>query len=231
MANIFTKLKELIYPTPPAPTLSPEEAKAVADKVEQALLTMRSNCSWSQVEVNAAINMCRTFPKGTPRHDHYRRVLKLRLVMQQYMEKICMTMESVSSQIKLAQLTSEMGNALQNATTLVNTYKRDMPSFSGFVRKFLETIAPMNQELGGGLDEFAAAMDQLTGCTLDGVFSETDLDALIEGTVSSVEPVIPQAPVQAAPTQAPAAKVDEYDDLLASLERQLPMHPVGGKTE
>lgn len=231
MANIFTKLKELIYPTPPAPTLSPEEAKAVADKVEQALLTMRSNCSWSQVEVNAAINMCRTFPKGTPRHDHYRRVLKLRLVMQQYMEKICMTMESVSSQIKLAQLTSEMGNALQNATTLVNTYKRDMPSFSGFVRKFLETIAPMNQELGGGLDEFAAAMDQLTGCTLDGVFSESDLDALIEGTVSSVEPVIPQAPVQATPTQAPAAKVDEYDDLLASLERQLPMHPVGGKTE
>lgn len=64
MPNIFARLKALIYPAPPEPTLSAEEA--VADKLEKALMTMRSNVSWAQVEVNAAVAMCRSFPKGTP---------------------------------------------------------------------------------------------------------------------------------------------------------------------
>ncbi len=221
MPNIFARLKALIYPAPKEPTLSAEEAASVADRLEKALMTMRSNVSWAQVEVNAAVAMCRSFPKGTPRHEHYRRILKLRLVMQQYMEKMNVSLETVSSQVRLARLTSDMGVSLQNATALVNTYNRDIPSFSGFARKFLETLGPINEELDGGLDEFTAALDQLSACTLEDVYAEEDLDALISGTAPSIEPVLPEKP--AGPAEA--------DDLLATLEKQLLAHPMNSKTE
>lgn len=220
MTNIFNRLKELIYRKPEEKYLTPEEAKAVADQVQKSLINMRSHCSWAQVEVDTAVQMARTFPKGHPRHMHYRRMLKLRLVMQQYMEQMNMAMESISSQIELAQLSSEMGSALKGATQLVSTYKRDMPSFTGFVRDFMKTIAPMNEALNGGLDEMTEALDQLCGCTLDGIYDEADLDALIAGDVPTITPNIPEQPV--APVQAAAAAAQEVDDLLASIERSMP---------
>ena len=216
--SFFSKLKDLIY-NPSNKYLSQEEAKAVSDQVKASLITMRSNCAWAQVEVDAAVQMARSFPAGHPRHQHYRRLLKLRLVMQQYMEKMAMTMETVSSQIELAQMSVEMGQALQGATQLVGTYKRDMPSFTGFVRNFMKTIAPMNEALNGGLEEMTEALDQLCDCSLDGLYDEADLDALISGQVAEVKPVIPTAPVQqAAPAQAAAAA---EEDLLASIEKQM----------
>ena len=219
MTKLFNRIKELIYK--PAPKyLSPEEAKAVADQVQKSLINMRSHCAWAQVEVDTAVQMARTFPKGHPRHMHYRRMLKLRLVMQQYMEQMNLAMESISSQIELAQLSSEMGTALQGATQLVSTYKRDMPSFTGFVRDFMKTIAPMNEALNGGLDEMTDALDQLCGCTLDGVYDEADLDALIAGEVPTITPQKPEQPI--APVAQAAAATQEVDDLLASIERSMP---------
>ena len=216
--SFFSKLKDLIY-HPSGKYLSPEEAKTVSEQVKASLITMRSNCAWAQVEVDAAVQMARAFPAGTPRHQHYRRLLKLRLVMQQYMDKMAMTMESISSQIELAQMSVEMGQALQGATRLVSTYKRDMPSFTGFVRNFMKTIAPMNEALDGGLSEMTAALDQLCECSLDGLYDEADLDALISGQVTKVEPIVPAAPVQEAAKSAPQSPVE--DDLLASIEKQM----------
>lgn len=216
--RIFDKLKELIY-NPGNKYLSQEEAKAVADKVKASLVTMRSNCAWAQVEVDAAIEMARSFPAGHPRHQHYRRLLKLRLVMQQYMDKMAMTMETVSSQIELAQMSTEMGQALQGATQLVSTYKRDMPSFTGFVRNFMKTIAPMNEALNGGLEEMTDALDQLCDCTLDGMYDEADLDALISGQAAEIKPAVAAKPAPQAAQPAQQAPVEE--DLLASIEKQM----------
>lgn len=219
MANFIDRIKDLIYGAPASKPLTPEQAKAVAEQVEKSVIEMRGHAIYAQAEVNAAIEMARTFPKGHPRHEHYRRALKLRLVMQQYMEKMSLAMETISSQIKLAQMSTEMGQALQGATQLVNTYKRDIPSFTGFVRSFMKTLAPMKESLDGGLDEMTEALDQLCGCTLDGIFSDADLDALISGEVGSIDPIIPEKPVAAAPSTAAPAPVD---DLLASIERTLP---------
>ena len=120
--------------------------------------------------------------------------------------------------IEIAQLSTEMGQSLQGATQLVNTYKRDMPSFTGFVRNFMKTIAPMNEALNGGLDEMTDALDQLCGCTLDGAYAEADLDALIAGDVATIAPVVPEQQPEAAPEAAPVP----VDDLLASIERNMP---------
>ena len=210
--SFFAKLKELIY-HPKGKYLTQEEANEVSRKVKESLITMRSNCAWAQVEVDAAVQMARSFPAGHPRHQHYRRLLKLRLVMQQYMEKMAMTMESISSQIELAQMSVEMGQALQGATQLVSTYKRDMPSFTGFVRNFMKTIAPMNEALDGGLSEMTAALDQLCECSLDGLYDEAELDALISGQVAEVKPNVTAEPAQ------PAQALEE--DLLASIEKQM----------
>lgn len=207
--SIFGKLKDLIY-HPKGKYLTQEEADAVAKQVKESLITMRSNCAWAQVEVDAAVQVARSFPAGHPRHQHYRRLLKLRLVMQQYMEKMSMAMESISSQIELAQMSVEMGKALQGATQLVGTYKRDMPSFTGFVRNFMKTIAPMNEALDGGLSEMTAALDQLCECSLDGLYDEADLDALISGQVTEVKPAVAAAPAQT-----------HEEDLLASIEKQM----------
>lgn len=216
--RIFEKLKDLIYNSGNK-YLTQEEAKAVSDKVKESLVTMRSNCAWAQVEVDAAIEMARAFPAGHPRHQHYRRLLKLRLVMQQYMDKMAMTMETVSSQIELAQMSTEMGQALQGATQLVNTYKRDMPSFTGFVRNFMKTIAPMNEALNGGLEEMTAALDQLCDCSLDGLYNEADLDALISGQAAEIKPVVAAKPAEQ-PAQ-PVAQAPVEEDLLASIEKQM----------
>ena len=230
MSGIFDRLKNLIYSSRQPQPLTPEQAKEVAEQVKKATINMQSHCNWAQVEVDTAIEMARTYPKGHPRHEHYRRMLKLRLVMQQYMEKMSLTMETVSSQIEIAQLSTEMGQSLQGATQLVNTYKRDMPSFTSFVRDFMKTIAPMNEALNGGLDEMTDALDQLCGCTLDGAYADADLDALIDGTLPTIQPVIPpkpakqeaQAQPQAAPTPTPA-QVDELQMLL-DIERGMPAY-------
>ena len=131
---------------------------------------------------------------------------------------------AVLSQIELAQLSTEMGQSLQGATQLVNTYKRDMPSFTGFVRDFMKTIAPMNEALNGGLDEMTDALDQLCGCTLEGVYAEADLDALIEGAVPTIQPILPEKPVvqttqPVAPHGQPAT---QGMSLLDSIERGMP---------
>lgn len=218
MPNFIDTLKDLIY-KPKQKYLTPEEAQAVADNVKKTLVTMRSNSSWAQVQVNAAIKLAQDCPKTSPRYQHYRRMLKLRLVMQQYFMKMELTMESVSSQIELAQISAEMGKALTGATQLVGTYKRDMPSFTSFVRDFMKTITPMNDALNGGLDELTAALDELTGCTLDGIYSDADLDRLINGEAETIEPTIPTPAVaQAEPAAKPVAQPVTANDLLASIE-------------
>lgn len=218
MPNFFDTLKDLIY-KPKQKYLTPEEAQVVAENVRKTLVTMRSNSSWAQVQVNAAIKLAQDCPKDNPRYQHYRRVLKLRLVMQQYFMKMELAMESISSQIELAQMSAEMGEALTGATQLVSTYKRDMPSFTGFVRDFMKTITPMNDALNGGLDEMTAALDELTGCSLDGIYSDADLDRLISGEAATIEPTIPTPPVvQAQPEAKPAAQPISANDLLASIE-------------
>lgn len=216
MKELFAKVKELIYSEPKEPELTPEEARAVAAQIKDSLITMRSNCTWAQVEVDTAVELCRRNPKGTPNHAVYRTQLRMRLLMQQYLQKMCMTLESVNGQIQLAQLSSEMGKTLQGAAQLVNGYQRDLPSFSSFVHKFLKAIVPMNEELNGGLTEFTAALDQLTNCTPEGAYSDSELDKLIEGAAEKIEPVLPQV------TEQPAAKpAAEQDDLLARLMRQM----------
>lgn len=224
MPNILGHIIDLIYKNPNKKTLTPEQAAEVAEQVKKSVINMRSHCAWAQVEVDTAVEMARSFPKGHPRHDHYRRMLKLRLVMQQYMEKMSLTMETISSQIELAQLSTEMGQSLQGATQLVNTYKRDMPSFTSFVRNFMQTIAPMNEALNGGLEEMTDALDQLCGCTLDGVYAEADLDALIDGAVPTIQPVLPEKPVvQAAQPAAPQPQpIAQGMSLLDSIESGMP---------
>ena len=145
--------------------------------------------------------------------------MALSQMMQQYMDKMAMTMETVSSQIELAQMSTEMGQALQGATQLVSTYKRDMPSFTGFVRNFMKTIAPMNEALNGGLEEMTDALDQLCDCTLDGLYNEADLDALISGQTAEIKPVVAAKPAEQ-PAQ-PAQQPTEAEDLLASIEKQM----------
>lgn len=220
MANIIDRFKDLIYGSAASKPLTPQQAKEVAEQVKHSVISMRGHCAWADVEVNAAIEMARSFPKGHPRHEHYRRTLKLRLVMQQYMEKMSLALETINSQVELAELSAEMGKSLQGATQLVNTYKRDMPSFTGLVRSFMRAIAPMKEAMDGGLDEMSEALDQLCGCSLDGVYSEADLDALISGQVSAIEPVIPMKPAET--VQAAASAAEPMDDLLSSIERTLP---------
>ena len=230
MANIFNRIRDLIYPDPTKKPLTPEQAEAVAQQVKDAAIKMRSHCAYAQVQVDTAIEMARAYPKGHPRHEHYRRMVKLRLVMQQYMEKMSLSMETINSQIQLAQMSSEMGQSLQNATQLVNTYKRDMPSFSTFVRSFMKTIAPMNEALNGGLDEMTDALDQLCGCSLDGIYDEAELDALISGEVATIKPTVPEKAATVQQAAAPAAATAE-DTLLADFQRlasTLPQLPTEG---
>lgn len=222
MAKIIDRIKDLIYGSAASKPLTPQQAKEVSEQLKQSVISMRGHCAWADVEVNAAIEMARTFPKGHPRHEHYRRTLKLRLVMQQYMEKMSLALETINSQVELAELSAEVGKSLQGATQLVNSYKRDMPSFTGLVRNFMRSIAPMNEALDGGLDEMTEALDQLCGCTLDGVYNEADLDALISGQVASINPVVPAKPVEARPAAAPGAAADPMEDMLSSVERTLP---------
>lgn len=216
MPNMFEsfvgKVKELIY-KPQQKYLTPEEADAVAAKVKKARITMQSNCSWAAVQVKAALKDARANPKGTPHHQHYLRLLRLRLVMQQYLTQMSLAMESIDSQIKLAQISAEMGTALNGATRLVNTYKRDMTGFTGFVRDFMKAIGPMNDALGGGLDEMTRALDELCGCSLDGIYSDEALYRLINEETTAIEPEIPARPEA---SQKPADA-----DLLASIEEQM----------
>lgn len=222
MANIFQRatqgLHDLIYGTPKK-YLTPEEAKVTAENIKKSLITMRGNASWAQVEVNAAVEMLRMLPEGNPRIPQLRRTLKLRLVMQQYIEKMTLAMETINSQVELGQLSTEMGAAMRDANQLIDTYKRDMPSFAGFVRDFMKTITPMNAALNGGLDEMSRALDELCCSNLDGMFSEEDIDKLISGEVTKIEPVAAEAAAPAAPAET-AAKPRETD-LLASLEAEL----------
>ena len=222
MPNFIDSLKDLIYKSKPK-YLTPEEAQVVAENVKKTLVAMRSNSSWAQVQVNAAIRMAQECPKTDPRYAQYRRILKLRLVMQQYFMKMEMAMESISSQIELAQMSAEMGAALNGATQLVGTYKRDMPSFTGFVRDFMKVITPMNETLNGGLDEMTAALDELTGCSLEGIYSDADLDRLISGEAATIEPTIPTTPVQQQTQPGPKASATPAttEDLLASIEASM----------
>lgn len=222
--NIGSKLHDLVYSSNKR-TLTPEEAEKAAQSAKLALQRMNENLAWSQIQVNSEIEMIRMLPEGDPRVKQHRRKLKLRLVMQQYMEKMAMTMEMVNSQIELGQMSAEMGNALNGANQLINTYKRDMPNFTGFVRDFMKTITPMNEALNGGLDEMSKALDQLCESNLDGVFSEADIDKLISGAATKIEPAAPAA-VEAAPAEAEAAPVAAAPkasgaDLLASIEAEL----------
>lgn len=235
MANFFKnmgeKLHDLVYNSASKKRiLSPEEAQQAAQNAKLALQHMNENLAWAQIQVNAEIEMIRMLPEGDPRVKQHRRKLKLRLVMQQYIEKMALSMEMVNSQIELGQMSAEMGTALSSANQLISTYKRDMPSFTGFVRDFMKTITPMNEALNGGLDEMSKALDQLCDSSLDGVFSEADIDNLINGTASKIEPNIPaKAPVAqtaepaaapVAPVAAPAPKAGAAD-LLASIEAEL----------
>lgn len=234
LKNVGNKLHDLIYTSnTSAPKLTPEEAAQAAQNAKAALTRLNENAAWAQIQVNAEIEMIRMLPPGDPRIKQYRQKLKLRLVMQQYIDKMAMTMEMVNSQIELGQMTAEMGNAMKDANRLVSSYKRDMPSFTGFVRDFMNTVTPMNEALNGGLDEMTRALDQLTHTSLDGVFSEEDIDRLISGTASSIEPAAaaPQAAAQpAAPAAEPAkpaaaptapAKPAGSSDLLSSIEAEL----------
>lgn len=240
MTNFFkamgSKLHDLIYNSSSRKRiLSPEEARKAAEAARAAMLTMNQNLAWAQIQVNAEIEMIRMLPEGDPRIKQYRRKLKLRLVMHQYIEKMALSMEMVNAQIELGQMSAEMGAALSNANNLISTYKRDMPNFTGFVRDFMKTIPPMNEALNGGLDEMCKALDQLCGSSLDGIFSEEDLDRLISGEAAKVEPNLAEetsaeTPAEAsapapeatpvAPAAAPATKASTAD-LLASLEAEL----------
>ena len=219
--NIGSKLHDLVYSSNKR-TLTPEEAEKAAQSAKLALQRMNENLAWSQIQVNSEIEMIRMLPEGDPRVKQHRRKLKLRLVMQQYMEKMSLALETINSQVELAELSAEVGKSLQGATQLVNSYKRDMPSFTGLVRNFMRSIAPMNEALDGGLDEMTEALDQLCGCTLDGVYNEADLDALIAGQVASINPVVPAKPVETRPAAAPGAAADPMEDMLSSVERTLP---------
>ena len=188
MPGFFNRIKEMIY-GPEKKPLTPEQTQAIANGVKEALISMRSHCSWAKIEVNAAIDMARAFREDEAQRNHYRRMLKLRLVIQQYMQQMCLAMETISSQIELAQLSTEMGAALKGATQLVNGYQQDMPSFATFVRDFMKVIAPMNEALNGGLNEMTAALDELSQYTLDGIYSEEDLDKMILGNADTIKPV------------------------------------------
>lgn len=228
LKQIGTKLHDLVYDNNSAKRyLTPEEAKQAADNAQIAMKRMNENLAWAQIQVNAEIEMIRMLPEGDPRIKQHRNKLKLRLVTQQYMEKMAMTMEMVNSQIELSQMTAEMGTALKDANAAINTYNRDMPRFTGFVRDFMKTVAPMNQALNGGLDEMSKALDELCGMTLDGVFSEEEIDRMIAGTPVKAEPAVAKAPVAAEPVAQPVAAAPvapakpAANDLLASIEAEL----------
>jgi len=225
LKQIGSKLHDLVYDNNSAKRyLSPEEAQKAADNAKVALQKMNDNLAWAQIQVNSEIEMIRMLPQGDPRIKQHRNKLKLRLVTQQYMEKMTMTMEMVNSQIELSQMTSEMGAALKDANAAIGTYNQDMPRFTGFVRDFMKTVAPMNQALNGGLDEMSKALDELCGMTLDGVFSEEDIDRMIAGTPAKAEPVAsaaPAAPEQTTQAAAPAKPAASANDLLASIEAEL----------
>lgn len=234
MTNFFksvgNKLHDLVYNAASAPKyLTPEEAQKAADNAKVALQRMNENLAWAQIQVNAEIEMIRMLPEGDPRIKQHRNKLKLRLVTQQYMEKMALTMEMVNSQIELGQMSSEMGVALKDANAAICTYKRDMPSFTGFVRDFMKTVTPMNQALNGGLDEMSKALDELCGMTLDGAISDEEIDRMISGTPAKAAPVaaapvmeqtVQPEPVAAAPV-APVAAKPAANDLLASIEAEL----------
>lgn len=228
MANVFKraadKLHELIY-KPRNRYLSPEEAQQVAQNVQKSVIRMNENLAWAQIQAQAEIEMIRMLPKGDPRIPQHRRKLKLKLVMQQYMEKMATSMEMVNSQIELSQMSAEMGQALTGATQLVNTYRRDVPSFTGFVRDFMKSIGPMNEALNGGLDEMTRALDEMCDGTLESVYSEAELDAMIYGTPVEAAPAeaAPEAEPAAQPMGAPAEakKPGDFDDLLSSIEKEL----------
>lgn len=207
------KLHDLVYQNRSKKrTLTPEEAQKARQDAAAALQHMNQNRAWAQIQVNAEIEMIRMLPAGDPRIQQHRRKLKLRLVMQQYVEKMAMTMEMVNSQIELGQMSAEMGTALDSANQLIRTYGRDMPSFTGFVRGFMKTVPAMNEALNGGLDEMSRALDQLCGSQVDSMFSEEDIDRLISGTATQIEPVVPIV--------TPARKATTAD-LLTSIEAEL----------
>lgn len=220
MTKMIDTIKQLIYKSKSQPKyLTAEEAQAVSEGVKKALITMRSNSSWAQIQANAAIKLAHDCPTDNPRYAHYRRMVRLRLIMQQYLMKMETAMESISSQIELAQMSAEMGAALASATNLVNTYKRDIVHFPDFIRKFMDAIGPMNEALGGGLDKMNAMLDALNGCSLDDIYSDAQLDRLIKGETTSAQPVIPVAPAAAA-APAPAKPVTKRD-LLDAIEEEL----------
>lgn len=225
MQRMSKKLHDLVYNNRKR-YLSPEEAQAVADKVRKSVIRMNENLAWAQVQAQTEIELIRMLPKGDPRIPHHRRKLKLRLVMQQYMEKMATSMEMVNSQIELSQMSAEMGEAFTGATQLVNTFQRDLPSFTTLVRDFQGAIGPMNEALNGGLDEMSKALDEMCGNTLDGLYSEADLDAMIYGAPApEAEPVPAEAEPQPVVAQAAAqpapAKNGNFDDLLSSIEKEL----------
>lgn len=227
MQRVSKRLHDLVYNNRKR-YLSPEEAQAVADKVRKSVIRMNENLAWAQIQTQTEIEMIRMLPKGDPRIAQHRKKLKLRLVMQQYMEKMATSMEMVNSQIELSQMSTEMGEAFTGATQLINTFQRDIPSFTTLVHDFQGAIGPMNEALNGGLDEMSKALDEMCGSTLDGLYSEADLDAMIYGTPKPAETPAEPIPVEiepqpiAAPAAAqPDAKAGDFNDLLSSIEKEL----------